>query len=96
MRSLFGVESQAGIVESYVKIDPSRSPFIKERFAVIYEGESLQDLLKQIATLQVTGETFKVSLFGLSVSKSHIVTPLHLTHVWQEQLRISLFLIQGE
>lgn len=60
MRSLFGSESQTSILESHVKIDPSRSPFIKERIAVIYEGESPQDLLKQVATLQVTGATFKV------------------------------------
>ncbi|CRK82482.1 TRM11 family SAM-dependent methyltransferase [Neobacillus massiliamazoniensis] len=60
MRSLFGSESQTSILESHVKIDPSRSPFIKERLAVIYEGESPQDLLKQVATLQVAGATFKV------------------------------------
>lgn len=60
MRSLFGSESQTSILESHVKMDPSRSPFIKERIAIIYEGKSLQDLLKQVATLQVSGETFKV------------------------------------
>ncbi len=60
MRTLFGVEPQAGIVESHVKIDPSRSPFIKERVAVLCEGKSLQDLLTQVVALQVMGETFKV------------------------------------
>jgi len=60
MRSLFGCESQTNILESDVKIDPSRSPFMKGRIAVIYKGESLQHLLEQVATLQVTGETFKV------------------------------------
>ncbi len=60
MRSLFGREPQASMVESHVKIDPSRSPFMKERISVIYEEESFQNLLKQVATLQVTGETFKV------------------------------------
>lgn len=60
MRSFFGKESQTSILESHVKIDPSRSPFIKERLAVIYEGQSLQNLLEQVATLKVTGETFKV------------------------------------
>ncbi|MFC4802064.1 TRM11 family SAM-dependent methyltransferase [Neobacillus sp. GCM10023253] len=60
MRSLFGEESQTSILESHVKIDPSRSPFIKERLAVIYEGQSLQNLIEQVAALQVTGETFKV------------------------------------
>jgi len=60
MRSLFGGESQTSILESHVKIDPIRSPFIKERISVIYEEESLQNLLKQVATLQITDETFKV------------------------------------
>ncbi|MGG3467380.1 RNA methyltransferase [Neobacillus pocheonensis] len=60
MRSLFGSESQTGILESHLKIDPSRSPFIKERIDVIYEGDSFQNLLKQVASLQIAGETFKV------------------------------------
>ncbi|MBS4189890.1 methyltransferase domain-containing protein [Bacillus sp. FJAT-49705] len=60
MCSLFGSEPQTSIVESHVKIDPSRSPFIKERISVIYEEESLQNLLKQVESLQVTGETYKV------------------------------------
>jgi tRNA G10 N-methylase Trm11 len=59
MRSLFGSESQTSILESSVKIDPSRSPFIKERLSVIFEEESYQKLLLKVATLQV-GETFKV------------------------------------
>jgi tRNA G10 N-methylase Trm11 len=60
MRSLFGTESQTNILESTVKIDPSRSPFIKERIAVIFQGESMEELLEQLANFQVTGETFKV------------------------------------
>ncbi|NYE08564.1 tRNA G10 N-methylase Trm11 [Bacillus niacini] len=60
MRSLFGTESQTNILESTVKIDPSRSPFIKERIDVILEGESLEELLETLASFQVTGETFKV------------------------------------
>jgi tRNA G10 N-methylase Trm11 len=60
MRSFFGMESQSAIIESHIKIDPSRSPFIKERISVIYEGHSFEDLLEQVAFLQVTGETFKV------------------------------------
>jgi tRNA G10 N-methylase Trm11 len=60
MRSLFGGESQSNVLESTVKIDPSRSPFIKERISVIYEGESLQDLLIQVKALPLNGATFKV------------------------------------
>lgn len=60
MRSWFGHDSQTGILESPICIDPSRSPFIKERLAVIYEGESLEDLLLKVATLELVNETFKV------------------------------------
>ncbi len=60
MRSLFGKETQSSILESFVKIDPSRSPFIKERISVIYEAENLQDLLIQVKKFQINGDTFKV------------------------------------
>lgn len=60
MRSLFGDESETNILESTVKIDSSRSPFIKERIAVIFEGKSVQELLDKVGGLEVTGETFKV------------------------------------
>jgi tRNA G10 N-methylase Trm11 len=59
MRSLFGVESHSSILESTVKMDPSRSPFMKERVGVIFEGENFQELLEKVAALQ-TDETFKV------------------------------------
>lgn len=60
MRSLYGRDSQTGIMESQVKVDPSRSPFIKGRIALIFEGDSLQELLKQVASLHICEETFKV------------------------------------
>ncbi|MFL6517761.1 MAG: TRM11 family SAM-dependent methyltransferase [Bacillus sp. (in: firmicutes)] len=46
---------------SFVKIDPSRSPFIKERIKMLYEAESLEDLYSQVETLQLNGATFKVN-----------------------------------
>ncbi|WP_335384812.1 TRM11 family SAM-dependent methyltransferase [Neobacillus drentensis] len=61
MRSLFGEVSQSNVMESFVKIDPSRSPFIKERITVIYKAESLDDLFIQVETLQLSGATFKVN-----------------------------------
>ena len=60
MRSLFGVDSETNIIETTVKIDPSRSPFMKERIMVVFEGDSFQELLAKVATYEVTGETFKV------------------------------------
>ncbi|WP_257208871.1 TRM11 family methyltransferase [Bacillus sp. AFS031507] len=61
MRSLFGEVSQSNVLESFVKIDPSRSPFIKERITVLYEVESLENLFLQVETLQLSGATFKVT-----------------------------------
>ncbi|MEH7375141.1 TRM11 family SAM-dependent methyltransferase [Neobacillus drentensis] len=61
MRSLFGEVSQSNVLESFVKIDPSRSPFIKERITVLYEVKSLEDLFIQVETLQLSGATFKVT-----------------------------------
>ncbi|WP_312470352.1 RNA methyltransferase [Neobacillus sp.] len=61
MRSLFGKVSHSNVLESFVKVDPSRSPFIKERIGVIYEAESLADLCQQVEALQLSGATFKVT-----------------------------------
>jgi tRNA G10 N-methylase Trm11 len=60
MRSFFGNVSQSIVLETFVKIDPTRSPFMKERISVIYESQSLEDLYKQVETLQMNGVTFKV------------------------------------
>ena len=61
MRSLFGEMSQSNVLESYVKIDPSRSPFIKERITVIYTSESLEELSLKVEAIQLNGTTFKVT-----------------------------------
>lgn len=60
MRSLFGHDTQTGILESPICIDPSRSPFIKGRLEVIFEAESFEELMEKIATLEVSNQTFKV------------------------------------
>lgn len=61
MRSLFGEESPSHVLESFLKIDPSRSPFIKERITVLFEAEILEDLFIQVQTLELCGATFKVT-----------------------------------
>ncbi len=60
MRSLFGKDSQSSTLESNLKVDPSRSPFIRERIDVIYEGYHLQDIIKQVQDLPIIEATFKV------------------------------------
>lgn len=60
MRSFFGTESHVNILKSDVKIDPSRSAFIKERVEVMYEGDDLESILKQVEQIDLAGATFKV------------------------------------
>lgn len=60
MRAFFGKDSESNILESSIKVDPNRSPFIKERVDVIYEGNSLEDIKEKIKGLEFTNSTFKV------------------------------------
>ncbi|CEG26291.1 TRM11 family SAM-dependent methyltransferase [Bacillus sp. B-jedd] len=60
MRSFFGCDSQTGLLESRVKIDPSRSPFIKERVAVICQGNSFEELLEEVKILPAFEVSFKL------------------------------------
>lgn len=60
LRSFFGFQPQSHVFESSLQFDPSRSPFLKERIEVIYEGVQLKDLVEQVQELQLSGSTFKV------------------------------------
>lgn len=60
MRSFFGIDTTSNILRSSIDIDPSRSPFMKERIEVMYEGDHLSDILEQVEAIQLNGSTFKV------------------------------------
>jgi len=60
MRAFFGFDSPSNVLISPVKIDPSRSPFMKERLEVLYEAETLEQLILHMAQLNVGPNTFKV------------------------------------
>ena len=60
MRALFGRDTELPFLKSSVEIDPSRSPFIKERLDVLCEGDNLQDIIEQVKHIQLKGVTFKV------------------------------------
>ena len=66
MRAFFGVEAPANIMKSTVAIDPSRSPFIKERVEVLYQGDSLNEVLLQVEAIVLVDETFKVIFVKLN------------------------------
>lgn len=46
-------------------VDPSRSPFIKQCISVIYSGNTLDDIVKQILSYNLSGERFKVHFISL-------------------------------
>ncbi|MBK3497091.1 RNA methyltransferase [Viridibacillus sp. YIM B01967] len=60
MRSFFGFDVPSNVLKSTIEIDPSRSPFMKERLDVIYEGESFEQLSDLVEQLDLDESTFKV------------------------------------
>ena len=60
MRSFFGFDTNANALKTTIKIDPSRSPFIKERLELLYEAPSWENLIEQVEQLELADETFKV------------------------------------
>lgn len=60
MRAFFGFDSSSNVIRSKVDIDPSRSPFMKERLEVLFSGSDWNHLLEQAATF-VSHSTFKVT-----------------------------------
>ncbi|ANU15379.1 UPF0020, Putative RNA methylase family UPF0020 [Planococcus halocryophilus Or1] len=60
MRSFFGNDTNEKIIKSKVRVDPSRSPFIKEQIEVLFEGDTLEDIIEQSANVDMADTTFKV------------------------------------
>ena len=60
MRAFFGYDSQLKCIKSDVEIEPSRSPFIRERIDVLYEEEEVTDIARQVRNIDLGGATFKV------------------------------------
>ncbi|MGE8080846.1 TRM11 family SAM-dependent methyltransferase [Peribacillus loiseleuriae] len=66
MRSLFGTETKTNILKTDIKVDPSRSPFIKERIDVIFEGDDLSEILEQVQSIELHESTFKVNFVKIN------------------------------
>ncbi|RLQ91438.1 RNA methyltransferase [Planomicrobium sp. Y74] len=60
MRAFFGKDTEDKIIKSTFGIDPSRSPFIKERLEVLFEASGLAGILEQAADVDMETATFKV------------------------------------
>jgi 16S rRNA G966 N2-methylase RsmD len=59
MRSFFGKDTNGNVLLSNVTIDPSRSPFMKERLEVLVEG-SIKDIKEYVRSISLNEKTFKV------------------------------------
>lgn len=57
---MFGIEPEWPVFKSSAAIDPSRSPFIRERIEVLYEGDSVDDVSVQAANMPALHSSFKV------------------------------------
>ena len=62
MRALFGCNAGPYLMMSTEKIEPERSPFIRERIEVMFEGETYQSIAEQVENVDLGEETFKVHL----------------------------------
>lgn len=60
MRSFFGFDHHSSNIESSVDIHPSRSPFMKERIEVMYEGAHIEDINSKLADIRLEDLTYKV------------------------------------
>ena len=60
MRSFFGKDTEVKIIKSSIKIDPSRSPFMKGRVEVLAEGDTVEEIVAQAPAFGSENETNKV------------------------------------
>jgi tRNA G10 N-methylase Trm11 len=60
LQCLFGVAASNGYIESSLYIDPSRSPFIKQRVSLLFTGASATELAGQAAAVELNEATFKI------------------------------------
>ena len=60
MRALFGKDTTSNILLSSVKVEPSRSPFIRSRLDVLYEANEVAEIAHFAEGLALGDTTFKV------------------------------------
>lgn len=58
-RALFNLNPEELVFKSPKKIDPSRSPFIRERIEILIEGDSLEMIYQKAGELTFPDQTFK-------------------------------------
>ncbi|PYZ91820.1 RNA methyltransferase [Salipaludibacillus keqinensis] len=60
MRAFFGADSNIGLMESVIQVDPNRSPFMNERIEILCESYSIDGLMNRVKELPRLNVTFKV------------------------------------
>jgi len=70
-KALFGVQIKEKVFFSNKEIDPSISPFIKNRIRIIYEMESLEDILELITKNDLGANGFLVKYVELERGDPH-------------------------
>lgn len=60
MRAFFNVDTPLNYLFSEINIDPSRSPFIRERLEVLYEGEGIADIKNLVKKMDIHAASYKV------------------------------------
>lgn len=63
-RMFFGKESADNVLVSDVCIEPSRSPFMRERIDLLFVEPTLEALCEQVKTLDLGAQTFKITHFN--------------------------------
>lgn len=59
-RAFFGKDTKKPFIISPIKVNPDRSPFMRERIEVLYMGDQLTDVVEQAEHLELNNQSFKV------------------------------------
>lgn len=59
-RVWFGADAASAWIESDLGLDPSRSPFMKQRLDVRLVGETVEEIAERVSGIDLNGDTFKV------------------------------------
>ena len=60
MRAFFAKDTEENVLMSDVKVEPSRSPFIRARLAVQFEASTVDELCERVTTLEPGAQTYRV------------------------------------
>lgn len=64
MRAFFGRNVADNVLVSPVEIQPSRSPFMRERIEIMFSAPTIEEIAEQAATLDLGEKTFKITSFN--------------------------------